>query len=532
MSDYKTQEITFPLKVFVLPLFFGTIIAMLNIQWMQSSLLLNAPQADSLVYMTESFIDYWSFENGDISGLFKKYFVDGNQQASPLLWWLATLAYFLLGLEPINAYLVISAIYLIWVAGVIYLAWCIYPDPKYALACGLMSAFLPSVISHALRNFMLDFVAAAPFIWATAFLLKSDLGFKRGDVIIYSVLCGITVWFRTTLVPYFISHLFIVLFLAISQKRHPHYGNMLLSILLGTLICGGFIFPNMERIFDYYGYWTTQTSETANPNSFFNNLAFYFNLVNWFHLKRFALIALITIFSIAIIRLIYIYRRKIIKPRQLKIIFHGLIILIPLALVPTAILSFYSSPAATVDYTFIAVYLMVPTLLWRVVSDKATTFWVGAGIMILTLGVTQMSFLVQSQSGELSKIDYREREVIKMILDDAQHRGKKDIVIGNTAIHQHNSLSYKYWIMANYFPSWRGHVNGVTLGRTDSAAKLAKMNFNADYVITVENYQAKYPPNNVVAPEANSILQSRYGMVYMPLSFDIPGGLTIKILAK
>ena len=119
-----------------------------------------------------------------------------------------------------------------------------------------------------------------------------------------------------------------------------------------------------------------------------------------------------------------------------------------------------------------------------------------------------------------------------MILEDAQYRGKREIIIGNTAIHQHNYLSYQYWILANYFPGWRGHVSGINLGRTDSAANLAKMNVNADYVITVENFQKKYPPNNVVAPEANSILQNQYGMVYMPLSFDIPGGCTIRILRK
>ena len=76
MIDYKTQETSFPLKVFILPLFIGTVIALLNIQWMQSFQLLNAPQTDSLVYMTESFNDYWSLKNGDISGLFKKYFLD------------------------------------------------------------------------------------------------------------------------------------------------------------------------------------------------------------------------------------------------------------------------------------------------------------------------------------------------------------------------------------------------------------------------------------------------------------------------
>ena len=104
-----------------------------------------------------------------------------------------------------------------------------------------------------------------------------------------------------------------------------------------------------------------------------------------------------------------------------------LIILLPLALVSTATLSFYSSPAATVDYPFIAVYLMAPALLWRTVSHESKIFWIGAGIIILTLGITQMKFLFKPQPQELSKIDYREREVIKMILEDAQFRGKSDI---------------------------------------------------------------------------------------------------------
>ena len=119
-----------------------------------------------------------------------------------------------------------------------------------------------------------------------------------------------------------------------------------------------------------------------------------------------------------------------------------------------------------------------------------------------------------------------------MILDDAQKKGKKDIVIGNTAIHQHNYLSYKYWVLGNYFPSWLGHVNGVAIGRTNSATKLAKMNASADYVITAENYKAHWHPNNVVAPIANEILQNVNGMVYMPKTFEVPGGVTIRILAK
>ena len=480
--------------------------------------------------MTESFNDYWSIKNGDISGLFKKYFWIGNQQTSPLLWWLAALSYFLFGLDPINAYLVIACIYLIWIAGVIYLAWCIFPDSKYALACGLMATFLPSVVSHGLRNFMLDFVAAAPFIWATAFLVKSDLGFKRSDVIIYSFLCGITILFRTTLIPYFFSHIVIVAFLAISQKRHPHYRNILLAILLCILICGSFLFPNLERIFGYYGYWTTQIPQAGNSNSFFYNLAFYFNLVDQFHLKKFALKTLLIITFLSSIRLIYMYKKEILSSQQLKTVFNGLLILLPLALVSTTVLSFYSSRAATVDYPFIAVYLMVPTLFWRIISDKPQIFWVGAGVIILTLGATQARYLSKPKSVELTAIDYREREVIKMILDDAQHSEKKDILIGNTCIHQHNSLSYRYWILGNYFPRWRDHVKGVPIERTNSSEKLAKMNSKADYVITAENYKANWHPNNIAAPEANRILQDHYDMVYMPTSFNIPKGVKIRIL--
>ena len=113
MSDYKPKSTSIPFNIFILPIFIGAVITLLNIEWIKLFQLLNAPQADSLVYMTESFNDYWSIKNGDISGLFKKYFWNGNQQTSPLLWWLAALSYFLFGLDPINAYLVIACIYLI-----------------------------------------------------------------------------------------------------------------------------------------------------------------------------------------------------------------------------------------------------------------------------------------------------------------------------------------------------------------------------------------------------------------------------------
>jgi 4-amino-4-deoxy-L-arabinose transferase-like glycosyltransferase len=530
MTDHNTQETSIPSKVFLPPLIVGTVVALLNLQWMQIYQLLNAPQADSLVYLTESFSDYWSMRNGDFYGQFEKYVLRGGQQTSPLLWWLAAFSYFLFGVYPVNAYLVVALIYLLWVAGVTYLAWSIVEDSKYALACGLMAAFLPSVAAHGLRNFMLDFVAAAPFIWATAFLIKSDLGFKRREVIIYAILCGITILFRTTLVPYFISHIIIIFLLAVSQKRHPHYRNIGLTVLVGGLTCGWFIFPNLKRIFGYYGYWASQAEVTGSSTSFLSNLGFYLNLVQKFHLKELAASIALAICLIASGRLAYMFIKGVLEQEQVKTIKNALIILLPLALVSTVILSLYSSRAATVDYPYIAVYLMVPPLLWRMSSKNTGIFWVGAGAMILSLAGTQANYLILSPSKEVADIDFREREVLQMILDDAEINGMKNIVIGNTPIHQHNSLSYKYWILGNYFPRWHDRVNGATIGRTNSAEALAKMNSEADYVITAENYQANWHPNNVVAPKANSILKNLYGMIYMPRSFDVPEGVKIKIL--
>ena len=154
MIDHSSKATSIPLKVFLPPLIVGAVVTLLNLQWMQIFQLLNAPQADSLVYITESFSSYWSMRNGAFYDQFYKYVLSGGQQTSPLLCWLAALSYFLFGLSPVNAYLIIALIYLLWVAGVVYLAWCIVEDSKYALVCGLMAAFLPSVAAHGLRNFM------------------------------------------------------------------------------------------------------------------------------------------------------------------------------------------------------------------------------------------------------------------------------------------------------------------------------------------------------------------------------------------
>jgi hypothetical protein len=533
MSRDSSQMANINYKAFLWPLSIGLITVLFNIRWLEVYHLLNAPQADSLVYLTEAYRDYWAMRNLEFRFLFEKYIVLGNQHVSPLLWWFAALFFFIFGPDPINAYLVIALAYLIWIGGVVYLAWQVLQDRHYVIACGLLAAVLPSVAIHGLRHFMLDFVAAAPFIWSTAFLVKSDLMLKRRDVLIYSALVAVTVLFRTTTIVYFISHIAILIIQAIMRKRHPHYRNILLAAVLVTLGCGWFIFPNLQRILDYYGYWASEAS-IANPDiSFESNIKFYLEQVAVFHMPKGGGSAVLALTGAAICILsVKLYVRKTARDMLTTDWFEKVSTIVMLALVPTICLSLYSSRTSSVDYPFIAAYLMFPLFLWRTVFINTNWFWLPVMMLILTLGYTQARFLIGAPSMTGGNNDFREREVLRVIFADAQKQGLNTIKLGNTSIHQHNSLSYQYWTLANYFPRWRGRLMGVPIGRTEVPGELAKMNSSADYVITLGNYQAEWHPNNRAAPAANRLLVEHYGMRALPVQFDLPDGTTLTILAR
>ena len=498
-------------------------------QWMNLHLLINAPQADSLVYMTEAYNDYWLIRNWDWLGLFHKYVTAGNQISSPLLWGLTAIYFLFFGLDPQGAYTVVAIFYLFWVCGIVYLAWNLYPDEQYALSCGFLAALLPSAAAFGLRNYMLDFVAAAPFIWSTAFLIKSDLFHKRKDVIIYSLLVGVTILFRTTAIVYFIPHIAILTFQCILKKRWPSFQNIGISILICTLSIGWFLAPNFKRILSYYGYWATQANQIPQANPFLNNLFFYFDLLQSWHFLNPGFILLCTLTLLGAV--IFFVKAKYLhwNFRQYLQVLQPFVIIIMLVFIPTASLSLYSSRAPSVDFLFIGGYLLLPFLFWKTILPKSKYYWIPVSILLIAFGATQLKILIKSNGIQ----DYREREVLRMILSDADLRGLHTISLGNTGIHQHNSLSYQYWTLANYFPKWTGRVNLASIGRTNSADDLAKMNKNADYVVMLENYNnANWHPNNVVAPEANKILQDLYGMKTLPGYYDLPDGTTVKILVR
>ena len=525
----NTEEVTtprFPRNILTLPLIFGVVVVLFNLQWMRIYHLINSPSvADSLVYLTEAFNDFWAFRENGIGELIKKY-IAGNQQTSPLLWWLAGIMFLLLGPDPINAYIVIGLAYLLWIAGVSYLAWQLRPDRVFAIACGLMAVFLPSAVSHGLRNFMLDFVAAAPFVWSTAFLLKSNLFSSRKFSMFYGLMCGLTILFRTTSVLFFLGHAAIILCLSIMHRRHPRYHNMILVVLVVLATCGWFIFTNISRILGYYSYWAQEAVKTQVETSFFSNFVFYLHLLPSFHFSVFIFKIYLCFILVAFTVLLFI---KYVFKRKLTIIFQPFLVLILMAGVPTLVLSSYSSRAATVDYPFIAAYLIFPVLLWRTILIRPRIAWVPLAILISVFAVGQAHYLFRAQTHDSLPVYFREREAIQMILNDAEHRGLSRVKIGNTCIHRHNCLSYKYWILSNYFPNWRGRMDLAQIGRANSAEELAEMNANSDYVITLENYLEQTHPNNRFAPEANSILKI-YGMRQLGQPLDLPDGTTLNIL--
>lgn len=515
----------FPLKLLILPLLAGGIVVLLNLQWMRLYQLINAPTADSLVYLTEAYNDYWTLRGEGIGHLLEKYLA-GNQHNAPLLWWLGGIAFLLMGVEPANAYLVLGLAYLAWIVGVTFLAWELKSDKTFALACSLMAVFLPSAVRHGLRAFMLDFVAAAPFVWSTVLLLKSDLFSRRKYALLYGLFCGITVLFRTSSSSYFLGHLAILLYLSLYYKRLPHFGNLVLAGFVAFIACGWFVIPNISRIIGYYGYWAHEALKNQASSSFPANFAFYLKLLQNFHFSKVAFAIYLSSVSLGLLALIVVrFKSK----QYLSGLLQPLGILVLLAGVPTAILSLYPSRAATVDYPFIVTYLILPVLLWRSVSPQSRLVWVVLVMLIGVLAVEQSHYLFRSATKDSRPVDFREREALRMILDDAEQRGLPYIKLGNTCIHQHNSLSYQYWILANAFPAWRGRTELAAIGRAGSAKQLATMNADCDYVITLDHYQEVTHPNNRFAPEANEILRG-YGQQLLGQPLDLPDGTILKIL--
>jgi len=515
-----------PGRIFLVPVLLAGLIGVLNLQWLKLYQLMNAPQADSLVYLTEAYNDYWSIRSWDWAHLFQKYVSSGTQQTSPLLWGTASIFFMIFGLDPVVAYYVILLAYLGWVAGTVYLAWVIVPARDSAVACGLCAAFLPSVTSWGLRNFMLDFVAAAPFVWSTALLLRSDLFEKRRESLLYAFLVGLTILFRTTALVYFASHIGILVIQILQKRKIPNLKNMALVFLGAFLTCGWFVLPNLRRILEYYGYWAEQAWAAQPHEGFFNNLAFYLQNIRTFHLESpgFAVLLIFSCLGLLALAGKYGFLKKAQAEHKWDLV--GILVIPILVILPTICLASYPSRAVTVDYLFISGYLMFPILIWKAAFSRSAVFWVGCLPLLACLGFSSLRHLIAG----LEINDYREREVLQMIFKDAEERGKKTIRIGNTSIHQHNCLSYQYWTLANYFPNWRGKVELTSIGRTQSPEELATMNRVADYVISLKNYHADWHPNNVVAPKADQILQKKYGMRPLPRVFDLPDGVRLQIL--
>jgi hypothetical protein len=516
-----------PRRLFVVPLAIGLVLVALNLQWLRLYQLQNAPTADALVYLSEAYRDFWLVRDAGPGAVLAKY-TSGMQQTAPTVWWCAGVMFLLLGTNPANAYLVLGLAYLVWIGGGVALAWRLRPgDRLFALASGLAVALLPSTVTYGLRTFMLDMAAAAVYVWATVLLLDSDVLRRRRAAIVYGAMCGLTLLVRTASLPFFLAH---AAMLAIRRRQWPSYLNGALAVLAGILVAGWFLVPSLPRIYTYYGYWAQAgAGETKKDGSFLHGMWFYGTLLWTFHLSPqvFRVYAPLVLAGLSL-AVPSVWRRLPASSAQDDR--EGLIILIAFLLVPLMMFSLYPSRALWVDFPLAIGYVLLPLVAWRIVVPSTRWFWVPVLALLLPMGSTQLQAVIRSPQ-LLPSVDWREREALRAIFDDATRRGLSRVRLGSTGIHQHNALGYEYWVLANAFPVWRGRVDVAAIGRTESPAELARMNASADYVVTLENFDGSWHPNNRAAPEASRLLL-RQGFRALKPSIALPDGSTLVILAK
>lgn len=523
----STRSMPFPNRLYIAPLLLGLLIIQLNLQWMRVYQTTNAPTADSLVYMTQAYKDYWTFRSEGMIPLLKKG-TAGNLQTSPLLWWLGGLSFLFFGLDPCNAYLVIGLAYLFWAAGVMYLAWQCKQHKLFVLLCGLLTLFLPSTVrpGFGIRSFLIDFPVSAPFIWATAFLLKSDLFRNRKFAAGYGLLVGVTILLRTTTFLYFLAHLVILVVICLNKRVWPHLWNAFLSGLIAFLVSGWFLLPNLPRIISYYTYWSKEAQKIQEATSFGSNLFHYLILFPNFHLSWWVFCAY---GCFSLIALLFFLRKMVFHRKCIQELCITPAILISLVAVPTLILSFYSSRTVSVDYPFLAGYWILPLWMWVECVPDRRLFQYPIFLLLACFAIQHSHHLFRSPWKGAEAVDFKERLVLQTILEDAEKRGLPSVEVGNLNIHQHNSLSYHYWILANYFPEWRGRFTTTSLGRAESAKQLAEMNRFSDYVITILDYPENTHPNNRLAPEAKEILKG-WGMQSLHRPIRLPDRTSVEVL--
>lgn len=499
------------------------VLFLLNRQWLYENTLVNSPSFDALVYQNLSYDDYALLRESGPSALWQKY-TSGRWHAPPLHTLSGTFAYLLLGRDPANFYIA-PALWLYLMAlgtyGFVYL-WT--RRMSWAAIALLLLFGVQSVVAFGLRVSQIDFSVGAAFTWATYVLVASDGLRSRRGALVYALSTGLSVLLKSSIVPYFLAHgLIWLLYLTVDRKawRERALNTLLVSTIVFAM-SGWFFITNIRQIIAYYTLFGGELSNVARSYTGAcqeaAELLFYACSLAVFHLQgRHASVYTVTAVAMAGLFLVSVARWGALR-RNPRLRF-GLLIAFAWLVVPYLVLSVYRSKTFSVDFPFLAAYLVIPVLMAAAVPWGR---WLVVGLLaFLPFGLVQVRDQVQLLVVQQAPQNWREREVLRDLFADADRRGLRQVTVSNGFIHTYlTSENLRFFVVNGTFDDWRGRYKILGLPYFFDAQSYLAFLLDADYILAKTGGLQIAHPNNAVAPELNRLLAAtpalsevkRYGL--------------------
>jgi len=517
------------------------LLGMMTRQWLLRNTLINPPSYDALVYHNQSYDDLLLLEAGGWKKYLEKY-TAGNWHVPPLYMTLGTGAHLLLGLPAANAYAINIIFFFVF-------SWSCYLLFRYARAGRFVSvlgtflvAFTPSTVDYALRHYMTDYAAAAVYLYATALLLRTRSLTSRRKSTAYAVSVGFSLLIKSSLILYYLPHGAILATWLFSRraKRTGRWLNFLRLTVIGLLMVGWFYVANIRQILAYYLGWAGSrsviTTSVAGISSTWDGLLYYFRNIARFHFQgvggRLIWGSLLVILLLAVVSRVRtgIFWRS---PRcgYLCLILAGQYV----------VLSAYPSKVFVVDYSLVPLYFLIPVAYFFDQKQRASIrVKLERSIVVVTLllltgvaGSRSFNALLRAAPPD-ERQNWRVRETMEAVLNDASRSGYNEVLVGSTPIHPYYTCeNLRFYTLNGAFPEWRNGFRMPRIGYAKDAEELYSFVKSCDYVVTVEGWQGPdQAPNNRLAPEVNRWLSAGRGGFQLFLDEPIPNNGRAKVYKR
>lgn len=527
-------------------LLLSVLLAVVNRWWLQRNTMVNPPSYDTLVYQNQSFSDLELIKTEGGLSYFKRYCRGEtfSPHVPPLYISLGTLSYLIAGRDPINAYLVNHFFFFLF-------SWSVYSLFRYAGAGRVLSllgmvlvSYTQSLTGFVVRHFMTDYAAAAMYLLASLLLLRTSRLRRMPAAIGYATAAGLSLLIKSSLLLYYLPHLLIILSWLLAAGKHSkrQWGNLGLTLGVGLALTGWFYIPNLGRILGYYLSWagshSSVTRSAGKISSTLDVLLYYARNLNRFHFGgvhlRHGSSTLWVWGTLSLVCGLALGWRWHTgagwRNRRAGLLF---VILAGQYLVLTV----YPSKVLVVDFSLLPFYFLVPVAYLCHGPMRANGFvWARAVILAVFLPLTFLSvwratrMLVQPAPLD-ERLDWKVKETLAAILDDARHAGLSQVVVGSTPMHPfYTSENLLFYVLHGDFPEWKGRFQPAGLGITDKPEDLFSFVENCDYVVTIDGWQGlEHLPNNQAAPQVSQWLAAGRGGFRLFYEKPIPHESVLKV---